>query len=404
MRVALIDPGEFSAPYDAALARGLAAAGHRVTLIGEAGGVLGEAPDLDHRGHFYRPLATPLGRRLPGKAARLAKGALHGLDLWRLPARLRALDVEVIHLQWAPLPLVDLAFLQRLRRVAPVVFTAHDTVPYNGAEPWLMAAGTARLTEAVDAVICHTEQGRCRLLRQGVLADRLHVVPHGLLGRRLDTEPGPADRIRLLQFGQIKPYKGVDVLLDALGLLTPAEQARLEVRIVGKPQQDPAALVNRATALGLDACVSFELGFVPEARVDALFAATDALLFPYRDIEASGVLMQAVAAGLPVIASRIGAFAELLVHGREALLVPAGDPPSLAAALRRLAMAPEALALMRSEMRRLRDRLPDWAAIGQQTTVVYAAARATHAGTRPAGVTALGPQRRSRGATRWTSP
>jgi len=399
MRVALVDPGEFSAPYDAALARGLEAAGHRVTLIGRAGGVLADEPGLDHAGHFYRPLASGLGRRLSGRAVRLAKGALHAVDLWRLPARLRALEVELIHLQWAPIPLIDGSFLQRLRRVAPVVFTAHDSVPFNGAEPWLMAAGTARLTRAADAVICHTEQGRRRLLRRGLPGDRLHVVPHGLLGRRRDSEPVPADRIRLLQFGQIKPYKGVDVLLEALGLLTAAERGRLRVQIVGKPQQDPAPLVARAAALGLDGCVTFEFGFVPEARVDALFATTDALLFPYRDIEASGVLMQAVAAGLPVVASRIGVFAELLEHGREGLLVPAGDPPSLAAALRRLATAPEALTLMRGEMRRLRDRLPDWAAIGQETTAVYAAARATHAAARPVGGSGPGPQRRSRGAT-----
>lgn len=399
MRVALVDPGEFSAPYDAALARGLEAAGHRVTLIGRAGGVLADEPGLDHAGHFYRPLASGLGRRLSGRAVRLAKGVLHAVDLWRLPARLSTLEVELIHLQWAPIPLIDGSFLQRLRRVAPVVFTAHDTVPFNGAEPWLMAAGTARLTKAADAVICHTEQGRRRLLRRGVPADRLHVVPHGLLGRRRDSEPAPADRIRLLQFGQVKPYKGVDVLLEALGLLTAAERGRLRVQIVGKPQQDPAPLVARAAALGLDDCVSFEFGFVPEARVDALFATTDALLFPYRDIEASGVLMQAVAAGLPVVASRIGVFAELLEHGREGLLVPAGDPVSLAAALRRLVGAPEALTLMRGEMRRLRDRLPDWAAIGQQTTLVYAAALAHRAGERSAGAAALGPERRSRGAT-----
>ncbi len=399
MRIALVDPSEFSPPYDAALARGLAAAGHQVTVVGEAGGVLAQENGVDHLGHFYRPLAIRLGRRLRGKAVRLAKGALYAVDLMQLPARLRALEVEVIHLQWAPLPLLDLSFLQRLRRIAPVVLTVHDTVPYNGAEPWLMAAGMQRLTRAADAVICHTEQGRRRLLRQGVRSDRLHIVPHGLLGRRLDAEPAPAERIRLLQFGQIKPYKGVDVLLEALGLLTPAERARFQVQITGKPHHDPAPLVTRAQELGLDACVTFEFGFVPEARVEALFADTDALVFPYRDIEASGVLMQAVAAGLPVVASRIGAFAELLEHGRESLLVPAGDPASLAAALRRLLGAPESLAAMRSEMRRLRDRLPDWAAIGRQTTAVYAAAAASRSGTRPASAATLGPARRSRGAT-----
>jgi glycosyltransferase involved in cell wall biosynthesis len=371
MRVALVDPSEFSPPYDAALARGLVAAGHRVTVIGEAGGVLADEPGLEHQGHFYRPLATRLGRRLPGQAVRLAKGALHAVDLWQLPARLRALEVEVIHLQWAPLPILDLAFLQRLRRVAPVVFTVHDTVPYNGAEPWLMAAGTGRLTKAVDAVVCHTEQGRRRLLRRGVAPDRLHIVPHGLLGRWLDAEPTPDDRIRLLQFGQIKPYKGVAILLEALGRLAPAERARLRVRIVGRPHQDPAPLLRRATALGLDDCVHFELGFVPEARVRALFADTDALLFPYLDIEASGVLMQAIAAGLPVVASRIGAFAELLEHGRQALLLPPGDVAALAGALRQLLANPDGMAGMREEMRCLRRRIPDWREIAGRTVRVY---------------------------------
>jgi glycosyltransferase involved in cell wall biosynthesis len=380
MRIALIDPSEFSPPYDAALAAGLTAAGHRVTVIGEAGGVLACEPGLDHLGHFYRPLAGRLGRRLPATAVRAAKGALHGIDLWRLPARLGALGSEVIHIQWAPLPLVDLALLERLRRVAPVVFTVHDTVPYNGAEPWLMAAGIGRLTRAVDAVICHTEQGRRRLLRQGLPAARLHVVPHGLLGRRIDTDPPPAPRIRLLQFGKIKPYKGVSILLQALGLLTPAERRGFLVEIVGKPHQDPRGLTAQAADLGLDECVRFDFGFVPEARIDTLFATTDALVFPYLDIEASGVLMQAVAAGLPVVASRIGAFAELLEHGRQGLLVPAGDPQSLAAALRRLLASPETLPAMRGEMRRLRDRLPGWDAIGQQTASVYRAAALVHGG------------------------
>lgn len=379
MRIALIDPSAFSPPYDAALARGLMAGGHDVKVIGEAGGALGQLPGIDHVGHFYRPLATALGRRLAPGAGRVAKGALHGLDLWRLPGLLGDLGIEVIHLQWAPLPLLDLAFLPRLRAVAPVVLTVHDTVPYNGAEPWLMAAGIGRLTRGVDAVICHTEQGRSRLLRQGVPAARLHVVPHGLLGRRIDTTPPPAARIRLLQFGKIKPYKGVAILLDALGLLGPAERRRFAVEIVGKPHQDPRSLEAQAARLGLEGCVRFDFGFVPEARMDELFASTDALVFPYLDIEASGVLMQAVAAGLPVVASRIGAFAELLEHGRQGLLVPAGDPQSLAAALRRLLAAPHSLPVMRAEMRRLRDRLPGWDAIGRQTCAVYAAASLVHA-------------------------
>lgn len=377
MHIALIDPSEFTPPYDAALAKGLAAAGHRVAMIGQAGGSLAADPALVHVGHFYRPLDTDLGRKLPATASRAAKGMLHAADLLRLPAVLRRLAVDVIHIQWAPLPVIDQLLLASLRRVAPVVLTVHDTLPYNGAEPWLMAAGIGRLVRSVDAVICHTEQGRDRLLRQGVSAARLFVVPHGLLGPRMDAGSlAPRERLRLLQFGKIKPYKGVDVLIEAVGRLTRAEQARLDVHVAGKPYLDEEALEALVRSHDLSHCVRFDLDFIDDRMMELLVARADALVFPYRDIEASGVLMQAVAAGKPVLASRIGIFGELLEDGREALLVPPGDPEALAGALRRLLAAPGLLVAMGRRMRELRDRLPSWEEIARQTMGVYTAARA----------------------------
>lgn len=378
MRVALIDPSGFTPPYDAALARGLMAAGHVVTLISEAGGELGRTAGLDHQGHFYPLLATAFGMRLPKRAARPLKGLLHGVDLARLPALLRRRRIDVVHLQWAPLPLLDRLVLPQLRRLAPVVLTVHDTTPFNGAEPWLMSAGLEHLGRSVDAVICHTEAGRRHLVARGLAADRLFVVPHGLLGPVSDAVPPPAPRLRLLQLGKLKPYKGIDVLVEALGRLTADERQRLEVRVVGQPYLDPGPLVARAASLGLGDCLRFELGFVPEATMAERLAGSDAMLFPYREIEASGVLMQAVAAGLPVLASRIGAFAELLEDGRQGLLVPPGAPEALATALRRLLADAPCLTAMRSEMRSLRDRIPDWPTIGHQTVAVYAAAARHH--------------------------
>ena len=379
MRVALVDPSEFTPPYDSALAQGLAAAGHRVAVIGQCGGDLASGA-LEHVGHFYGLLDTNLGRRLPPAACRAVKGMLHAAELARLPTLLRHLAVDVIHIQWAPLPFFDQLFLEALRRVAPVVLTVHDTLPYNGAAPWLMAAGMGRLMRSVDVVICHTEQGRDRLLRQGVSAAQLFVVPHGLLGPRKDScSSAPGERIRLLQFGKIKPYKGVDVLIDAVGRLTREEQARLDVHVAGKPYLDTEALEARVRARGLSNCVRFDFDFIDDAMMELLFARADVLVFPYRDIEASGVLMQAVAAGKPVLASRIGIFGELLEDGREALLVPPGDPDALAGALRRLVAAPARLAEMSEGMSALRDRLPGWPEIACQTTQAYAVAQQVHA-------------------------
>jgi len=374
MRVALIDPAEFSPPYDAALARGLAAAGHEVRLYGMAGGPLAEEAELDHEGHFYRPLASRLGKPLEGGAARALKGLLHGPDMLRLVSRLARFAPDVIHCQWLPLPAIDGLFGRSLRGIAPVVLTLHDTVPFNGAEPWLMRAGLGRLLEAADGVITHTEQGRKRLAARGLAAERLHVVPHGLLGPRIDGIRPKRRRLTLLQLGRIKPYKGVDLLIEAVAGLDAEERAGLEVRICGKPHIDMAPLEARIAALGLDDCITLRLGFLDDAAMQGELGRADALLFPYREIEASGVLMVAVARGMPVIASRIGVFAEMLEDGGEGLLTPPGDKPALTRALRHLLEEPDRLGRMRAAMRHLRDRIPDWSEIGRRTAEVYAKA------------------------------
>ena len=390
MHIALIDPSEFTPPYDAALAKGLSAVGHRVAMIGQAGGSLADDPALEHVGHFYRPLATPWGRRLSGAAVRTVKGGLHALDLATLPGLLRRLQVDVVHLQWLPLPLIDGVFVQRLRSVAPVVLTVHDTLPFNGAEPWLMSAGLDRVLHGVDAIICHTAQGRRHLLQQGVAPHRLHVVPHGLLGTTMETPAAPpGERIRLLQLGNIKPYKGVDVLLAALRHLEPRERARLDVHVAGRPYVDTQALEAQRRANDLGDCVRFDFDFLTEAMMELLVARANALVFPYRHIDASGVLMQAVAASKPVLASKIGVFDELLQDGKQGLLVPPGDPDALASALRQLVAAPERLLEMSRRMGALRDGLPGWPEIGRQTARIYAAAHAawsTEAATRPRAV------------------
>jgi glycosyltransferase involved in cell wall biosynthesis len=84
--------------------------------------------------------------------------------------------------------------------------------------------------------------------------------------------------------------------------------------------------------------------------------------------------MAALAQGLPVIASRIGDFAEWLQHGREALLVEPGDAPALAAAIATLVRSPERLAAMRSAMRRS-TAVPEWDEIAARTASLYESLR-----------------------------
>lgn len=378
-RVALIDPGDFTSAYDLALANGLLDAGHEVCCIGRYG--FHEAGPLAfRREHFYRGLDHTLMRRLPPTLFRAAKGASHGLDMARLGKRLQDWRADIMHFQWLALPSLDRLFLPRLRRLAPLVFTLHDSNPYNGTAQWIMRVGYLAVIRRADAVIVHTAQAKERLAASGLPPEHIHLLPHGLLhssgGSALKPRPRrEGARLCLLQFGKIRPYKGVDVLLEALARLAPEERARLHIKIVGKPYIDTGPMQRFVNEHGLSSSVEFQFGFIEERELGGLFAAADAALFPYREIDASGVAMTAVAHGVPILASAIGGFREQFHDGREARLVPPGDPAALATVLHEWAQAPEVLDQLAAGMRGHRSRVPDWTEIARRTARVYADAR-----------------------------
>src|SRR5215472_16263774 len=129
-RIALIDPSDFTAPYNLALAGAIEAQGRWVRLVGQAGGLL-HRQGLQH-GHFYPILDTPWGRRLPGATTRLVKGACQGVDMFRLFSLLTAIEAKIAHFQWSPIPALDCWIIRSLRWRLPVVLTWHDSLPGNG--------------------------------------------------------------------------------------------------------------------------------------------------------------------------------------------------------------------------------------------------------------------------------
>src|SRR6185312_9802253 len=113
--------------------------------------------------------------------------------------------------------------------------------------------------------------------------------------------PEAADRVRFLLFGKLKPYKGADLLIEAFRRLPPDLQERAEVRIVGKPYMDVAPLLEAAR--GLEEGIVLDFRFVPDSEMNDLLALTDVIVFPYSEIDVSGVLMAALRHGRPIIAS-----------------------------------------------------------------------------------------------------
>jgi glycosyltransferase involved in cell wall biosynthesis len=313
LRVHVVDPSAYTRPYDHALCAALARAGADVELV-TSRFVHGDAPPADGyrlQERFYRR-----GASLPAKLAQ------HVPDMLRERRAARAADV--VHFQWLPVQHLDAFLLPR----RPTVLTAHDVLPRE-PRPGQHAA-QRRLYERVDAIVVHTRHGRERLVAEaGADPDRVHVIPHGVLAQLagidgvLPPELGggeASDRPVVLFFGLLRPYKGLDVVLDAWRGIDDAE-----LWIVGAPRMDTAPL--RAAA---PPGVRWVERFVSDAEAAAVFARATLAVLPYREIEQSGVLWTAVGLGTPVILSDVGGFAE--VEG--ARLVPPADAAALHEALR----------------------------------------------------------------------
>jgi glycosyltransferase involved in cell wall biosynthesis len=389
MRVDLVDPSLFTLPYDRMLAFGLQQAGHDVVLHarapkpgeGNAGGVALAAD-------FYRATSGPRAARLPRRLRLALKGVDHVLSMSALLAKLRRERPDVIHFQWLPLPVVDRRFLRAFARIAPLVLTVHDSTPFNGnPAARLQRLGATDCFDAFDRLIVHTERFRERLLARGVPAERVARIPHGLLGEVApggsaddgDTAAPEAGAVApppstFLLFGKIKPYKGVDVLIEAFARLPEALRARARLRVVGAPYMDLAPLLELARSRGVAARLTVEPGFAAEKDIPALFGPDSIAVFPYREIEASGALTLAVSHGRPVIASRIGSFAEELEDGVHGALVPPDDPAALAAAMERMLTEPGFAARCAVNIRALSAAVPSWSEIGRRTVAVYVSA------------------------------
>ncbi len=341
MHVLLADPPAFTPFYDHELAAALARAGADVELA-TSRFRFGDAPVPDgyrREERFYR-LSSRLFRR---SRARLPLKAVEHLDVIRILARARP---DVLHLQWAALPQVDV----RARFGAPAVFTAHDLLPRRTAsrrQLW------QRLLQRFDAVVVHSEHGREALAGLGVDAE---VIPHPVYpsgARRAD------DGRTMLALGVIRPYKG---LPDAIETVRRLPETRLLVA------GDPAMPLN-----GLRGAerTEWRLGFLSRQELDRALSDATVALFPYRaELDQSGALLQALGAGVPAIVYDVAGLAEPVRAFGAGRVVPAGDVDALTAATDELLGDAAALAAARDGAERARRELT-WDAAAARHLELY---------------------------------
>lgn len=368
MRVHVVDPSAYTPPYDHALCAALAAQGQEVELYTSrfAHGSVPAPEGYSRHELFYRRAA----RVRPPRARRALKLAEHVPDMLRY--RRLAQAAEIVHFQWLPVQHLDARLLPRARTHAgaatrpALVLTAHDILPREARAG--QRAAQRRLYAHFDAIVVHSRHGRERLVGElGVAAQRVHVIPHGAFAHLVPD--GPAEEAVLaaepgvpvvLCFGLMRPYKGIELLLEAWQGVQGAE-----LWVVGAPRMDISALRARAPA-----GVRFVTRFIDDAELPAYFCRADLVVLPYREADQSGVLSTALAFARPLLLSDVGGFPEIALTGA-ARTFPSGDAGALRSALRELLADDTARAAMRDAARAAASGAYSWQSVARQTIALY---------------------------------
>jgi glycosyltransferase involved in cell wall biosynthesis len=359
VKVHVVDPSAYTSPYDHALCAALVRAGVEVELF-TSRFPYSEPPAPD--GYARRELFYRAARGAPASHTRRAiKLAEHIPDMLRYRAAAGAADL--VHFQWLALEQIDEWLLPRGR---PLVITAHNLPPRDGRA--VRRAAKRRIYRRFDAVIVHSEHGRSRLIRELDLpAELVHTIPHGafddlaaLAPHPLPAGLAPTAAPVVLCFGLLRPYKGIDVLIEAWRGITDAE-----LWIVGRPRLDIGPLAAAAPAN-----VRWVPRFVSDGELAACFRRADLVVLPYREADQSGVLATALAFGSPLVLTDVGGFPEVAQSGAARLVAPA-DPTALRLALLELLGDRAARERLSAAARALAGGEWSWARVAERTKALY---------------------------------
>ena len=277
----------------------------------------------------------------------------HDPRTWRRAVRhIDEFSAEAVILPWLH-PVMTPPYRYLLRHVSKAatrVVICHNVVPHESF-PGFSRLSLASLRHA-DLLVTHAPHQEQQLARLGLAAIPCLEAFHPRF-RASDFAPPPSasastlERLRqgnpdllLLTFGSIRPYKGVDIALDALARVDQALRVRLIV--AGHSWGSADALRERAGRLGITERVEFRDRFISNEEAALLFSVADASLLPYREASQSGVVQLSFAYGRPVIATRVGGLPAAIEDGADGILCNT-DAESVARAIEKMAERHQAL-------------------------------------------------------------
>lgn len=340
MKIALISPYDFPYPggvteHIIALARGARQRGHEVHIL---------APCSGYQGEIF-PQTKPVTRRVMSIpiAGAVARVGLSPLSYIRVKRILEHEAFDVLHLHEPLTPSITWWALLHACKL-PQTVTIGTFHAYHERPNWLYARGRpifGKLFGRLDSLIAVS--GAAYDFAYRMFPGDYKVIPNGVdLSRfgwanRTCTDD-PSRPVTILFVGRPDKRKGFLNLLEAFIKLKP-DCPNLRLQVVGPFTSKESEIYQKIArhVTGIDF-----VGYVSPERLPDFYHQADIFCAPSIGFESFGiVLLEAMAAGLPIVASNIAGYRTLLTDGQEGLLIPPGQPDLLAAALRQLLDQPQ---------------------------------------------------------------
>lgn len=396
-------PGDGTSPFIAYLAEGIAEDPDWQVdlLLPEHPALVRDRVGTRVRLHPYR-YAPTVGTTVWGYAASLtADRSVKPLVLLLAPIAFlggliealrltRGQPLDLVHAHWV-LPNGPVAALVARLRGVPLVVSLHGSDMFLAERhPWLGAAARWVFGRTAQVVAC-SDNLRERALRMGARAADAQTIPYGVDLAAFRPDPSargwlrerlglPADASVVLAVGRLVGKKGFDVLLDAWARLAASHPAaRLAIAGDGDLRGE---LESRSTRLGIAPRVSF-LGAVRHDEIARLYAGSDVVAIPSVEDETGNVdglpnvLMESLASGVAVVASRVGGIPTVVRDGLTGVLVSPRSVDELLSALTRLLDDPALAARLGAAARADSEHAQGWEAASRAHVAVYRKALAS---------------------------
>jgi phosphatidylinositol alpha-mannosyltransferase len=359
VKILLVCPYDWEAPggvqvHIRQLAAELRTRGHRTTILAP-----GSRPSED------------AGVRIVGRPVRVPyRGTVAPISFspgaWRrIRSAMRSFDPDLIHAHEPLTP--STSMLAVLAAEAPVVATFHASLDRSRL---MELAGPAlrQVSGRIDAAVAVSDAAASFVRR--VVRVPLEIVPNGVDVRAFSKPGRPVEGLpagpKILWVNRLDPQKGFEIMLRAFERLA-SEVGEVHLLVAGDGRD---RVLLRSLPGDLRSRI-LRLGTVPHEALPRYHAAADVFVSPATGQESFGiVLVEAMAAGVPVVASDIAGYREVVRDGVDGLLVPPNDPNTLAAAIRRVLSEPELAAALKAAGRS-RAQAFSWQAVAPRIEAVY---------------------------------